>query len=79
MNEVKNMDTFIKNKRYLMNHLGRLEVECRAFSFNSEDKPNYDEVINEAQEIIKIANFLKTYTKVHNEIQSNLNKEDEKC
>ena len=57
------MRVFEKNRKRLIYYFGRLEVNLRVFFYGG--KPDYDDIIDNAKEIIKTATFMKSYNKIN--------------
>ena len=66
------MDAYQNNRKLLINHIGHLEVKSNALFYN--EKIDYDSMIDDAQEIIKILNFMKLHEKVNKEVESKTKK-----
>ena len=60
-------DIFEKNRSILIRHLGNLEVKMDKLIFRNE--VDYDSIIYEAQEIVKVVSFLKTNMKIKEEME----------
>lgn len=67
------MDAYQNNKKLLISHIGKLEVKSNALFYN--EKIDYDSMIDDAQEIIKILNFMKLHEKVNKEVKNKTEKE----